>query len=315
MVGSAREIPPGREARPVPGGGSPWPRRRGPCGRRRRARGRRDRRLSALRPARGRWERHCRLRQSRRAQLEPGVPDPRLLDRRRRERPPGLPGARRHQQRPGVLDALVRSARQAVRARDDRLLHGRDDDRLRPGLDRRRAVLLSRRRARLHRPRLLPGAPRPLRRAGRAVRRGVRDRTRVRPPRTGPARRPRARRLAGRGEHVGANGAPGRLLRRRLGQERGRDGLHRRPDAGRCRGRARCGRRGRRRSHPAGDPRQDHRTRGRTAPPPSGRSGSRAATSAASRADATRSAARCSRQAPNARREPSRRTFTTARTR
>ena len=41
---------------------------------------------------------------------------------------------------------------------------------------------------RLHRPRLLRGAARSLRRQGRPVRRGVRDRARVRPPRAGPAR-------------------------------------------------------------------------------------------------------------------------------
>src|SRR5436190_1794178 len=59
--------------------------------------------------------------------------------------------------------------------------------------DGRGAVLLPVRQARLHRPRLLPGAARPLRRAGWAVRGGVRDRARVRPPHAGPAGRPPSR--------------------------------------------------------------------------------------------------------------------------
>ena len=51
----------------------------------------------------------------------------RLLDRRRRERPPGLPDPRRRQQRAGVLEQLVQAARKALRAGEHRLLH-----RLRP---------------------------------------------------------------------------------------------------------------------------------------------------------------------------------------
>ena len=70
---------------------------------------------------------------------------------------------------------------------------GADRHRLRHGDHRRRAVLLPGGQARLHRPRLLRGAPRPLRREGRPVRGGVRDRSRVRPPRAGSARRPAGR--------------------------------------------------------------------------------------------------------------------------
>ena len=71
---------------------------------------------------------------------------------------------------------------------EDRLLHRLDEHRLRQRDDRCRPVLLPGRQAGLHRPRLLRGAARPLRRQGRPVRRGVRDRARVRPPRAGPAR-------------------------------------------------------------------------------------------------------------------------------
>ena len=63
----------------------------------------------------------------------------------------------------------------------------------------------------------------------------------------------RRRRPDRRREPVRPHRAPGRLLRRRLGQPRGVDRLsraaHRRPD----RRRARCGRGGRRRPHPGGD--------------------------------------------------------------
>ena len=54
--------------------------------------------------------------------------------------------------------------------------------------------------------------------------RGVRARARVRPPRPGPARHPRPdrQRPAGPAERVGAVGAPGRLLRGRLGEPRRR---------------------------------------------------------------------------------------------
>ena len=60
---------------------------------------------------------------------------------------------------------------------------------------------------------------RPLRRERRLARAGLRDRARVRAPRPGPARHPRERQQQrGRDRQVGAHGAAGRLLRRRVGR-------------------------------------------------------------------------------------------------
>ena len=93
---------------------------------------------------------------------------------------------------------------------------------LRFGLVRRRALLLPGRHEGLHRPGLLPGAARPLRRA-RRLRPGLRDRPRGRPPRAEPAghlRRggPGAAPRPEQGERaVGAAGAAGRLPRRASG--------------------------------------------------------------------------------------------------
>ena len=93
-------------------------------------------------------------------------------------------------------------------------------DRVRPCQLAGRAVLLPTGQAGLHRPRLLRRAPVSVRRRRRAVRAGVRDRARVRPPCSGPARRPAEdrERHAGPGEQGGAVGAPGRLLRRACGR-------------------------------------------------------------------------------------------------
>ena len=140
-------------------------------------------------------------------------------------------------------------------AGDDRLLHRLDRDRLRHATTEVGPVLLPGRQARLHRPRLLRRAAHAVRRRGRPVRPGLRDRARVRPPRPGPARRRSSSGAsqAGRAGRVGADRAPGRLLRRRLGAQRRQDGPDRGPDAGRHRRRARRGGRGRRRPDPVGD--------------------------------------------------------------
>ena len=90
---------------------------------------------------------------------------------------------------------------------------------------RRRTVLLPGRPPRLHRPRVLRRRQVAARRRGDAVRPGLCARARVRPPRPGPARRPRRdpRRNAGAGEQGRPLRAPGRLLRRGLGEARSRD--------------------------------------------------------------------------------------------
>ena len=130
-----------------------------------------------------------------------------------------------------------------------------DLDRLRRRDHRGRAVLLPRRHERLPRPRVLRRAPDTLRREGRPVRPGVRRRPRVRPPRPGPGRRPPAGRRTTRADGpVGADRAPGRLLRRRLGATTRRDRLPRAADPGPDRGCARRGRVRRRRPDPVRDP-------------------------------------------------------------
>ena len=65
--------------------------------------------------------------------------------------------------------------------------------------------------------------------SGGPVRRGLRDRPRVRPPRAEPAGHERQGGQRPRGPRVGlgAAGAAGRLLRRRVGGQRGRDRAHR----------------------------------------------------------------------------------------
>ena len=154
-----------------------------------------------------------------------------------------------------------------------------------------RALLLPGRPLRLHRPRLLRRAALALRRAGRPVRAGLRDRARVRAPRPEPARRPRRPAGPGRGQPLGARRAPGGLLRRGLGAQRRRDRLPERltqadiADAPRRRGG------GRRRPDPGGSRRAASRPRaGRTAPRSSASTGSPPATSPATRAPATPSA-------------------------
>ena len=72
---------------------------------------------------------------------------------------------------------------------------------------------------------------------------------------------------AGRDLRLGPPGAPGRLLRRRLGRPRRRDRLHRGPHRRRHRRRARCRGRGRRRPHPAAGHRPVDPEAGPTAPP------------------------------------------------
>ena len=134
----------------------------------------------------------------------------------------------------------------------DRPLHRRRLDRLRRRDLVDRSVLLPGRQERLPRPRLLPGAPGPIRREGRAVRPGLRRRPRVRPPRPGPLGD-----LQPGGNDTGADGplrpdrAPGRLLRRRLGPQRRGDRVHPAADAGPDRGGRRGGEGRRRRPHPA----------------------------------------------------------------
>ena len=124
-----------------------------------------------------------------------------------------------------------------------------------------------------------------VRRPGRLVRPGLRGRPRVRPPRPGPARHARQpqRRATGAGRWLGPDGAPGRLLRRRLGQPR-RGGhpraAHARPDRGRASTpRPRSATTGSRRRVRA----RSTRRPGRTARRRSARSGSRRATRAATR--------------------------------
>ena len=173
----------------------------------------------------------------------------RPLSHRQRCQPArGLPDRRRRQLRAGLLGRpgarLPRGA--------DALLQRADVDRLRGRDLGRRAVLLPQRPDGLHRSRLLRRAALALRRARRRVRRGLRHRARVRPPRPAPARhrRARRRRSPGREVRLGAARAPGRLLCRRLGRPRRRDRLHRGPHGAGHRRRARRRGRGRRRPHP-----------------------------------------------------------------
>lgn len=86
------------------------------------------------------------------------------------------------------------------------------------------AVLLPRRLRDLHRPHLLPGAADPLRREGRTVLAGLRDRPRVRPPHPEPHRHQPPRGQRHRPDlRLGASGAAGRLLRGHLGEPRDDD--------------------------------------------------------------------------------------------
>ena len=78
-----------------------------------------------------------------------------------------------------------------LHAREDGLLYRCAADRLRRRQLAGGALLLPARRAGVHRPRVLRRAAVAVRRAGRPLRRGVRHRARVRPPRTGPARHAR----------------------------------------------------------------------------------------------------------------------------
>ena len=97
-------------------------------------------------------------------------------------------------------------------------------DRLRCGHERLGAVLLPRRQAGLHRPDLLRRPEDAVRSRGRAVRRRLRARARVRPPRAGSARH-RGQGQARRDRAdvgFGPPGTAGRLLRRRVGQARHR---------------------------------------------------------------------------------------------
>ena len=158
-----------------------------------------------------------------------------------------------------------------------------------------RAVLLPGGQAGLHRPRLLRRRPDQLGVEVDPVRPGLRDRARVRAPRPGPARRAGGdpRRRAGAGEQGRALGAPGRLLRGRLGGQCGRDRADRGAHAGGHQLGPRRGGGDRRRPDPGEDPGPGRpRSRGRTAPRSSAAAGSRAATRTASPPPATRSPAR-----------------------
>ena len=146
---------------------------------------------------------------------------------------------------------------------------------------------------RLHRPRVLRRAALEVRRPGRPVRPGLHPRPRVRAPCPGPGRNAVGRDEPGGADRaVGPDRAPGRLLRGRLGEQRGRDrttscrsrtprsptrSMPRRPSAT-----TGSSRRCRARSTPRPGP---------TARPPSARSGSRPATQTGRRMAATRSAA------------------------
>ena len=269
-------------------------------GRRRRARGHRRRPRGRVRrrrhrgsdprarpPARervgrrrGRVERQ-RVRRRRRAVDE-------LPDRRRRQPAHRLP---RHRVVNSVQEYWS-GAVQGYTAGADRALRRPGVDRVRRGRLVGRAVLLPGRRAGVPRPRLLRRAAHALRRAGRPVRRGVRGRPRVRPPRAGPARdrRPGGERPRGPDVGVGAAGAAGRLLRRCVGGARGRHRAHRADHRGRHRRRPRRRRGRRRRPHPA----RRHRpastaSRGRTVRRSNANSGSRPGTTRATRTSATHS--------------------------
>ena len=227
--------------------------------RRRWRRHHRRRRRRPLSPARGqqRWPRRpdeprgagARGQRWRQLDARAGLPHGRGRQHARR-----LPHPRLRQQHPALLGRRVRGGRALVHAVDHRFLRRIDEHRLRFREHGRRSVLLPGGQEGVHRPRLLRCPPRSARRAGRPDRAGLRPRARVRPSRPGPARDPRSdrRRPAGRAEQVRAERAPGRLLRRHLGEPRCADHA-RAPHAGRHRGRAR--RRGlrRRRSHPGED--------------------------------------------------------------
>ena len=133
-----------RAPRPRPGRGlsrQTAGRRQGHRGRRRRARRarpRRDRLLPRRKPGqRDRPQQPLGRRAGRLTRRPEPVPD-----RRRCQRQRGLPDPRVRQQRAGVLDLRVPAERPAVRPGHDALLHRFRADRLRPGNDGRRAVLL-----------------------------------------------------------------------------------------------------------------------------------------------------------------------------
>ena len=185
-------------------------------------------------------------------------------------------------------------ALRGIRPRADAFLRRRGLDGLRQCDLRRRAVLLPGRPLRLHRPRLLRPARVAVRRVRRSARAGVRDRARVRPPRPEPHRDapPRAERRHRPAERCRPRRAPGRLLRGRVGRERGAHGPHRGDHARGRPGRAERGRCRRRRPHPGARSRAGSRPRpGRTARRSSARAGSCAGSRAAARTPATLSPA------------------------
>ena len=141
----------------------------------------------------------------------------------------GLPHRRRHQQRPDVLGGRVRSAAAATR-REDGVLHRLDRTGCGTASDRRRPVLLPGGQARLHRPRLLRRAAQraSARRAARSRRPTCSPTSTATTSRTCSATLTRRLEPAGRAGRLGAHGAAGRLLRRRLGAQRDADRLHRR---------------------------------------------------------------------------------------
>ena len=111
---------------------------------------------------------------------DPGV-------RRPGQRPGGVRPLRRRR-RPGLLGARLRGGWPEVRADHARPLQRCHPVGLRGRLLVHRPVLLPGRPEGVPRPRVLPGAARQVRRAGR-LRTGLRDRARVRPPRPEPDRR------------------------------------------------------------------------------------------------------------------------------
>ena len=136
-------------------------------------------------------------------------------------------GPRRHR---GHLDAGLPAGRRALPAADAGALHRRGRVGLRHQLRRGRSVLLPARSEGLHRPQLLSRAGPAVRRP-RRLRPGLRARPRGGAPRADAARHLRTRQPGApafrRGREqpaVGAAGAAGRLLRRRLGAPRRRAG-------------------------------------------------------------------------------------------